>query len=120
MTDRMQATLKLVRADTERVLGPDRANGLFTDLLAKWGPILGPILIRWILSKVGSNAGATYRVAALPVDATILRGWVADIMVAHKEELLSYIDSELDHRFDDVVALVRGEPPTTTGTTVAQ
>lgn len=97
---------KTVLQQAQVEFGVQPANGVFSELLKRFGPFLAEILLKLILSKqqAGVMQSAPPGVGSSP---TLLGGWVASILEDHREEILDLIRSSAAPLLDAGIAALR-------------
>jgi hypothetical protein len=89
------------------VFGAERANGIFTELVKRFGPYIAKILLELLLSKQqgGSSSSPIPEAGSAP---TIIGVWIASILEDNREEILELICTQVGILFDEGVAALRG------------
>lgn len=77
--------------------GQDRANGIFSELLKKAGPLFIELLMKFILSQAQQGALVPPEASAAP---TVVGSWVASILRNNRTEILALINSQMGTLYD--------------------
>lgn len=84
-------------------LGWAPANGLFTELARRVGPILAEILFKLLMEKAQIQPPGQ---AAL-LSGDTLRLWAADVLEANKETVLGLLNDQAEVILDSIIAAMR-------------
>lgn len=79
-------------------------DSLITDIIMQWGPVLGPIVLKWLEQYLFSGQQKT----ALPTPDQI-RHFIAQILRQHKAEVLAALAVEEAIIYDGLVDAI--DPP---------
>jgi hypothetical protein len=88
----------MINAEAVRVFGEERANGLISDLVARWGPILGPIVLKILLQYVGTSAAPVPSGIMAPQHAMAtdeVRHWVAGILRQYQPQIEAELTAQV-------------------------